>query len=193
MFVLYEELKFYSFVSDALKMLKYKREMYSWQTHYCTGESKIVFFSSTRQFILLFRPVLLNIASSTTPHNDHSHLKRISSVLETEGSSTSSAGRSGPTPPNSLPQLIKRNSTGSLNNSLVLQNTEPSIVHAGAVVSILHLVPAIKCLDNTQVFFLLQYLFTQKITFLNRECAFFNHQYNYFTYCYKAIHFDGFI
>ena len=74
--------------------------------------------------------------------NNSPNLKRISSVLEQSTSYGSDLGQP-------LTQQ-KRASTGSLTLTLVPTQPEPVVVHAGAVISMLHLVPGITC-DNEQV------------------------------------------
>ncbi|XP_074647224.1 WD repeat and FYVE domain-containing protein 3-like [Tubulanus polymorphus] len=56
----------------------------------------------------------------------------------------------------SLGSIGKRNSTGSLSLSLNSLQPDPIIVHAGAVTSILHLMPAIECLTDKQLAYELQ-------------------------------------
>ena len=70
-------------------------------------------------------------------------MKRISSVLE-----ASSGNELGLLP---IANSQKHLSTGSL--SLVLGPSQPEtlVVHAGAIISLLHLVPAITCYSNYQV------------------------------------------
>ncbi|CAH1794598.1 unnamed protein product [Owenia fusiformis] len=53
--------------------------------------------------------------------------------------------------------MIKRASTGSIFMTLTQGSSEPIIVHAGAVVSMLHLLPAISCEENPQLELDLQY------------------------------------
>ena len=70
-------------------------------------------------------------------------LKRISSVLE----SSSKYDEVQPPPCT----FVKRNSTGSVTLNLAPPPPEPVVVHAGAVVSMLHLVPAIHAPQAKQV------------------------------------------
>ena len=69
-------------------------------------------------------------------------MKRISSVLE---SSTDNKE------PVLLGQTQKRASTGSMVLNLTPTQSEPLLVHAGAVISMLHLVPAVNLPTSPQV------------------------------------------
>ena len=94
------------------------------------------------QFILL-QSLLLSFRPLPQNGNASPILKRISSVLE----SSSKYDEVQPPPCT----FVKRNSTGSVTLNLAPPPPEPVIVHAGAVVSMLHLVPAIHTPQAYQV------------------------------------------
>ncbi len=108
---------------------------------FCLQIYQFSYFCYVVTFVTLpyFRPV--NPASSEASSNSPS-LKRMSAAPE---SSTDSRE---PVP---LGSSQKHASTGSLSLSLSPPQAEPLIVHAGAVISMLHLVPSIASKSHTQV------------------------------------------